>query len=70
MDERKRFLDTENAAIQLGVKPPTLRHGLCLKGHYFGIRPVKMPNGRLLWPTDAIERLLRSEPCQMPAAAQ
>ena len=71
MNERNfRHLDTESAARQLGVKPPTMRHSLCLRGHYLGIRPVKLPNGRLLWPQDAIQRLLGGETPQMPPAAQ
>jgi hypothetical protein len=31
---------------------------LCRRGSYYGIRPAKLPNGRLLWPGDAVERLL------------
>ena len=68
-EQNPRHLDTENAARQLGVKPPTMRHSLCLRGHYLGIRPVKLPNGRLLWPLDAIQKLLgRGQPPQKPAA--
>lgn len=69
-EQNRQHLDTENAALRLGVKPPTLRHSLCLRGHYLGIRPVKLPNGRLLWPQDAIQKLLSGETPQMPAAAQ
>ncbi|MDZ7809987.1 MAG: hypothetical protein U5L11_07250 [Arhodomonas sp.] len=27
-------------------------------GSYYGIRPGRLPNGRLLWPADTVERLL------------
>ncbi|MBI5329037.1 MAG: helix-turn-helix domain-containing protein [Betaproteobacteria bacterium] len=50
-------LTTEALAERLGIKPQTLRANLCRNGHYFGLRPVKMPNRLLLWPADAVERL-------------
>lgn len=50
-------LSTEALAAGLGIKPQTLRANLCRNGHYFGIRPVKLPNRMLRWPADAIERL-------------
>ncbi len=54
----KRHLSTNEAAEKLGMRPATLRHGLCLKGHYLGMQPVKLPNGRLVWPAKAIENML------------
>lgn len=50
-------ISTEELAALLRLKPATLRSALCLNGHYFGLRPRKLPNGRLLWPADAIEKL-------------
>lgn len=50
-------LTTGVLADGLGIKPQTLRAAICHHGHYYGIRPVKLPNGRLLWPADAIDRL-------------
>lgn len=50
-------LSTETLAQSLGIKPQTLRAALCRNGHYYGIRPVKLPNRLLLWPADALERL-------------
>jgi hypothetical protein len=55
--ENKRA-DTEEAATALRVKANTMRRSHCLMGHYMGMRPVKLPNGRLMWPIDEIERLL------------
>jgi predicted site-specific integrase-resolvase len=54
----KTHLTTEELAELLGVKPSTLRRGLCVNGHYLKIKPVKLSNGRLLWPTDRPRKLL------------
>lgn len=56
-----RKLDTAEAAAVLRVKPQTLRRALCIQGHYMGMRPVKLPSGRLLWSADALERLTSGE---------
>jgi hypothetical protein len=56
-----RTLSTEQAAAALHIRPQTLRAALCRDGHYFGIRPVKLPNRMLAWPADAIDRLLNGE---------
>lgn len=50
-------LTTEALADGLGIKPQTLRAAICRHSHYYGIRPAKLPNGRLIWPADAIARL-------------
>lgn len=52
---------TEAFAARLGIKPESIRAALCRTGSYFGIRPIKLPNGRLLWPADAVERLTAGE---------
>lgn len=52
---------TEELARRLGLRPQTLRAALCRNGHYFGLRPAKLPNGRLLWPADSFERLIGRE---------
>jgi hypothetical protein len=54
-------LTTEALAARLGLKPQSLRAALCKRGSYFGIQPKKLPNGRLLWPADSVERLLGIE---------
>jgi hypothetical protein len=54
----KTHLTTEEFAEQFGVKPSTVRRGLCTNGHYLKIKPVKLSNGRLLWPTDRSRKLL------------
>jgi len=50
-------LSTEVTAARFWVEPQTLRASLCRNGHYMGMRPVKLPNGRLLWDAQEVERL-------------
>ncbi len=42
----------------LSIKPESIRRAHCVKGEYLGIVPRKLPNGRLVWPGDAVRRLL------------
>lgn len=42
-------LSTEELSAVLKVKPQTVRAGLSLRGHYLGLHPVKLPNGRHIW---------------------
>ena len=50
---------TEDLAQSLKITPGTIRTRLCRTGSYFGLRPLKLPNGRLLWPGDAVELLAK-----------
>ena len=52
------MLTTQELADAIGVRPNTIRVSLCQKGHYFGLRPHKLPNRFLMWPEDSVERLL------------
>lgn len=54
-------ITTEEMAGQLRIVPQTARAGLCRNGHYLGMRPVKLPNGKLLWDAAAVERLTAGE---------
>lgn len=56
-----RGLSTAEVAAALRVSPNTLRIGLCQRGEYMGLRPVKLPNRRLLWDADAVERMARGK---------
>lgn len=62
MTDAQARLTTEELAERMRTKPYTVRARLSRTGSYFGIRPAKAPNGRLLWPADAPERLI-----QMPS---
>jgi len=56
-DMQPRF-STEVLAEHLKIKPQTIRAALCRDGHYLGLRPIKLPNRRLLWDANALEALL------------
>jgi hypothetical protein len=51
-------LTTEQFAEVLKGKPSTIRTRLCKTGSFYGIRPIKLPSGRLLWPLAAVEAFL------------
>jgi hypothetical protein len=53
-----RMLTTSELAEILRIKPQSIRAALCVGGSYFGIRPQKLPNGRLLWPKDSPEHII------------
>ena len=52
------WISTEELARQAVTTPATIRVRLCKSGSYFGIRPKKLPNGRLLWPSNSLSLLL------------
>lgn len=43
-------LNTKELADLTRVESQTIRRSYCVNGHYMGLRPWKLPNGRLLWP--------------------
>jgi hypothetical protein len=49
LGQTPRNLTTEKLAELVGVKPESVRRGYCVNGHYLGLVPVKLLNGRLLW---------------------
>lgn len=54
---REHGFTTPELARHIGVTAEGLRVHLCRRGSYFGVRPERLPNGRLLWPEDTVERL-------------
>lgn len=50
-------LTTLQLAISLEMQAQSIRKRYCQTGSYFGIRPCKLPNGKLRWPTDSIQQL-------------
>jgi len=44
-----KYYSTEELAALFRVAHQTPRAALCRNGHYLGMRPIKLPNGRLLW---------------------
>ncbi|WP_230414549.1 DNA-binding protein [Collimonas silvisoli] len=53
------MLTTEQLAEALSLKPNTLRSRFSKTGTYFGLRPVKLPNGKLRWAVNAVELLTK-----------
>ena len=53
----QRNYSSARAATVLGIKAHSLSTALYRNGHYCGVRPARLPNGRLLWPADQIDQL-------------
>jgi hypothetical protein len=51
------LMTTEQLAAALGLKPQSIRKRYCETGAYFCLRPIKLPNRRLMWPADSLARL-------------
>lgn len=51
-------LNTEELAARGKVLPQSIRAAVCRNGHWMGLRPVKLPNRRLLWNAAEVERVL------------
>lgn len=56
----RKYVPTIDFAYILGVKSTTIHQNLCLKGHYMGIRPIKLPNGRLMWSKEEIQHIMEN----------
>ncbi len=52
-------ISTEILAAQLRLRQETIRLRLSREGSYYGIVPEKTPNGRLHWPADSAQRLMK-----------
>lgn len=62
-------ISTEVFAARRLVKPESVISRLCRTGSYFGIRPDKLDNGRLLWPDDPPQAAAPQAPAEREAAA-
>ena len=47
-------LTTDEFAERYLVKPQSVRKQYSTKGSYFGIKPRKLPNGKLAWPDNTL----------------
>jgi hypothetical protein len=54
-------LSTEELSVLFRNRPQTIRASLCNKGHFCNMRPVKLPNGKLLWDSVEVAALLNGE---------
>ncbi len=52
-------LTTEAFAACYLVEPQSVRKQYAANGSYCGVRPLVLPNRRLLWPDDTIEQLVQ-----------
>jgi len=68
LNSDEKWLSTNDFAEQLGVRPDTVRRSICVNGHYLGIKSVKLPNGRHLFPGSKINKLLETSAHQSHAA--
>ena len=55
--QTRRPITTEELAALLSIRPQSIRKRFYQTGAYFSLRPVKLPNGRLMWPADALDKL-------------
>ena len=51
-------LSTKEFAELVRVESQTIRRGYCINGHYLSIRPLKLPNHRLLWAEEEVLRVI------------
>lgn len=59
--EHTESLNSKEFAATVRVEAQTIRRAYCVNGHYLGIKPLKLPNGRLLWPKTEVLRVLGAE---------
>lgn len=57
----QHYTNKEVAKLFL-VRETTPREAVCRDGHWMGIRPIKLPTRRLLWPKDQVDAVLSGEP--------
>jgi hypothetical protein len=63
-------LSTEALAAKFSAQPQTPRASYCRHGHWMGMIPTKLPNGRLLWDESEANALLAGRPAVTRDAAQ
>lgn len=51
-------LSTKEFAKLVCVESQTIRRGYCINGHYLSLRPIKLPNHRLLWAKAEVLRVI------------
>jgi hypothetical protein len=51
-------ITTEQLAELIHGKSNSIRTRLCKTGSFYGIKPAKLPSGRLLWPANQVQELL------------
>jgi hypothetical protein len=59
-EPQRKLISTEELAERLALRAHSIRKRYYQTGAYFCLLPVKLPNGRLMWPADSVERLTGS----------
>lgn len=59
--DRNCYLTTETMADTMDIQPQSIRKRLSQTGSYYGLKPVKLPNRRLMWKAAAVSKFLRGE---------
>ena len=59
--ENNESLNSKEFAATVRVEAQTIRRSYCVNGHYLGIKPFKLPNGRLLWSRVEVLRVLGAD---------
>lgn len=54
----QQFLTTTEVAERMRITSATIHKRCHAHGNFWGVLPVRGPNKRLLWPTEAIQALL------------
>lgn len=54
-------LTTLQLANALSLREQSIRKRYSQTGSYFDLRPLKLPNGRLRWPMDSVQKLVQGE---------
>lgn len=57
--QEPRLLTTKELARVMSVRSQSIHKRYCLTGSYHGVRPLKMVNRRLMWPSDSFEQLIK-----------
>lgn len=57
----RNTFSTEGLAELAKIQPASIRSALCKQGHWMGMKPIKLPNRRLLWDADEVQRVLNGE---------
>lgn len=51
-DQNRLYVSTKEYAVGELVKPQTVFKRYSQTGTYFGVKPIKLKNGRLAWPNN------------------
>ena len=60
LPENREYLSTAEFAAVLAVEPQSVRKRYSETGSYHGVRPTKLSSRRVIWPVEAVKRLLNA----------